>query len=105
MSKTYADFLVQESKIWRDLSDREAKILKIVYLQQTRDTLVTVTDLLQSIQLGSPATIHHSLQELRGKGLIIYAGTKQDQRIRLVRLTNRGKKIFESLTKAFGAET
>ena len=80
------------------LEPLEERILELIaYARQTQDRL-SVKDLMNKRELGSPAMLHGRLKSMREKGWILLADT-EDARRKQLALTDAALMHFEKLSK------
>ncbi len=80
------------------LEPLEEKILEIVADAHINDARLSVKDLMNKSELGSPAMLHGRLKSMREKGWIVLAPT-EDARRKQLDLTPASLKYFEKLSK------
>jgi DNA-binding MarR family transcriptional regulator len=88
--------MVQSKKLWKTTTPREQSVLIFVGANSLA-TPLTVTDLIDSPMLGSPAVIHKAMLALCKAGLLIRKSSKEDQRVKQVNLTAKGLALLSSL--------
>jgi len=100
---TYLRFLhlakaIKEAPLMPSLEPLEEKILEIVANAHVLKARLSVKDLMNKSELGSPAMLHGRLQSMREKGWIALAPT-EDARRKQLELTPASLHHFEKLSK------
>lgn len=76
-------------------------LFQYVVLRIDNEQTTTVTELIQTKILGSPATIHSRIQRLIQLGYFILMVDSSDARIKHVVLGGKGEEYIESLSQTF----
>jgi len=94
----YRRFIVENEKVWKDMPERERKIL-VEILGQDIDNPMRVMDIILCANLGSQATIHAALTNLQKAGYLRYTSYKADGRSKFITLTPKSVSLFKRLDK------
>jgi len=89
---------IKEVPLLPSLEPIEEKILEIVADAYVLKARLSVKDLMNKSELGSPAMLHGRLQSMREKGWIALAPT-EDARRKQLELTPASLQYFEKLSK------
>ena len=89
---------IKEVPLIPGLEPIEEKILDIIADAHVTKARLSVKDLMNKSELGSPAMLHGRLQSMREKGWIIMAPT-EDARRKQLELTSASLLHFEKLSK------
>ena len=89
---------IKEVPLLPNLEPIEEKILEIVADAHVMKARLSVKDLMNKSELGSPAMLHGRLQSMRDKGWIALAPT-EDARRKQLELTPASLQYFEKLSK------
>ncbi len=89
---------IKEVPLLPGLEPIEEKILEIVADAHLMKARLSVKDLMNKSELGSPAMLHGRLQSMREKGWIALAPT-EDARRKQLKLTPASLQHFEKLSK------
>jgi DNA-binding MarR family transcriptional regulator len=90
--------VIKEVPLLPNLEPIEEKILEIVADAHVMKARLSVKDLMNKSELGSPAMLHGRLQSMRDKGWIALAPT-EDARRKQLELTPASLQYFEKLSK------
>jgi hypothetical protein len=89
---------IKEVPLLPGLEPIEEKILEIIADAHVTKARLSVKDLMNKSELGSPAMLHGRLQSMREKGWIMMAQT-EDARRKQLELTSASLLHFEKLSK------
>ncbi len=98
MLSPYHRFAVQKEKLWKDMPDRERKIL-LAILGQDPENQMRVMDIILCAHLGSQATIHAALTNLHNAGYLRYTSYTVSGRSKFITLAPKSLTLFKSLNK------
>ena len=90
--------VIKEVPLLPNLEPIEEKILEIVADAHVMKALLSVKDLMNKSELGSPAMLHGRLKSMREKGWILLADT-EDARRKQLELTQAALLHFDKLSK------
>jgi DNA-binding MarR family transcriptional regulator len=94
----YAHFAVAKEKLWKGMPLRERQIIKMILVHDPENPL-KVTDLINLPALGSPATIHKSLNNLIDSGYLKYFTTSNSSRAKFITLSKKSTTLFKKLNE------
>ena len=100
MLSPYHRFAVQKEKLWKDMPDRERKILEEI-LGQDPENQMRVMDIILRTNLGSQATIHAALTNLQKTGYLRYTSYAVSGRSKFITLAPKSISLFKRLNKLF----
>jgi len=84
----YTHFAVAKEKLWKGMPFRERQIIKMILVHDPENPL-KVTDIINLQALGSPATIHKSLNNLIDSGYLKYFTTSNSRRAKFITLRKK----------------
>ena len=94
----YHQFVIQKEKVWKDLPERERKILVEILGQDIKNPM-RVMDIILCASLGSQATIHAALTNLQKAGYLRYTSYRADGRSKFISLAPKSVSLFKRLDK------
>jgi len=94
----YHRFAIEKEKLWKDLPERERRILVEILGQDTQNPM-RVMDIILCANLGSQATIHASLTNLQKAGYLRYTSYKADGRSKFITLSPKSVSLFKRLDR------
>ena len=82
--KVYLEFLISQrllrQKKYDYITAKDEQLLKIVALAYVNGTQLSVTDLLETVDMGTRSTVHRRIQKLRHSSMIEYERTEDRRR-------------------------
>lgn len=83
-----------------DLTSAEGATLKSIFFAVGEEKEITARDIMERRKLNK-ATVSYSLKNLEQKGLITMKVKADDKRVKIILLTEEGKKMQEAFDKTF----
>lgn len=99
MSTTYLTFLQTKAHYYLPCDPLAEKLLELIALAEKNTTPLTVTEAM-FLNLGSPATLHRKLDQLRELGLVEQTFKGQNRRTKYLVTTGATRRHFEKLSEA-----
>lgn len=104
----YAHFINTLTLMRKDAEDRDLEgcetVLAFISVKEETDKPVKITDLIQSLMLGTGPTVQRRVSLLAERGLIKIAPSKDDARAKHLTLTKSGIRLMNERSKLM-AET
>ncbi|MEI7532631.1 MAG: hypothetical protein WCK52_11945 [Betaproteobacteria bacterium] len=91
----------QSSKFFR-IDNLEREILEVISVNWNKKNLLLVSDVISLSKIGSPATLHARLKNLRDKGFVEYV-LDNDARKKFVQPTEQALNYFGDLVRCMSA--
>ena len=82
------------------LGANEMQLLGQIAVSEYAGERLTVMDVMEMKDLGSPATLHRRLALLRKHGLVLVEGKQDDMRVKYLHLSTAAKNYFALLDEA-----
>jgi hypothetical protein len=82
-----------------DINESCIDLLELIYIRQFNITAMSVTEIMEINQCGSPATIHRKLSRLRDANLLIFLYRETDKRTKYPSLTKDAIEYFNNFSK------
>ena len=78
---------------------RDIRILKIIYLNSINESYLTVSDIIETKDLGSSATIHRGLYRMRRANVIDFFYKADSYKVKYLKPANEALNYFNKLEK------